>query len=138
MQNLLKAFERMSYITTKQIRTMGRLFLFFFMLSFGGGAAYSQDNIFELNPSQSMLMTGKGPGQDGAINPFTGQKSIAIVQNLGGYVIQVRIQNNGTIIILDEVKEGSKKEFVLEPGYELYFDSTGKTKVQLDFKEYKE
>ena len=38
---------------------------------------------FELKPSQSMLMTGKGPGQDGTINPFDGQDCYAIVENNG-------------------------------------------------------
>lgn len=27
---------------------------------------------FVLSPSQSLLMTGKGPGQDGTINPYFG------------------------------------------------------------------
>ena len=33
----------------------------------------SAQTIFELDGQQSMLMTGKGPGQDATINPFEGE-----------------------------------------------------------------
>ena len=38
---------------------------------------------FVLEPSQNMIMTGKGPGQDGTINPFFGQDCYAIIKNIG-------------------------------------------------------
>jgi len=38
---------------------------------------------FELEPSQSMVITGKGPGQDATINPYYGQACYAIVENTG-------------------------------------------------------
>ena len=59
--------------------------------------AQSQDE-FELKPSQSMLMTGKGPGQDGAINPYAGQDCYAIVENLGETEVSIRIQQKGKIL----------------------------------------
>ena len=38
---------------------------------------------FVLEPSQSMIMTGKGPGQDATINPYFGEDCFAIIKNIG-------------------------------------------------------
>jgi len=38
---------------------------------------------FELQPSQSMSITGKGPGQDAAKNPFEGEDCLVLVENIG-------------------------------------------------------
>lgn len=43
----------------------------------------TSQTIIELGSVQSMCITGKGPGQDGAINPYTDKDSIAIVENIG-------------------------------------------------------
>ena len=51
----------------------------------------AQDD-FELEPYQTMLMTGKGPGQDGSINPYYGQDCYAIVENIGVGEFSIRIQ----------------------------------------------
>ena len=37
---------------------------------------------FELTNSQSMLMTGKGPGQDATINPYDGEDCMAMLSHL--------------------------------------------------------
>ena len=50
---------------------------------------------FELKPGQSMLMFGKGPGQDATINPFEGQDCYAVVENLGRVECAVRVQTMG-------------------------------------------
>jgi len=51
-----------------------------------------KENKFKLDPSTNMLMTGKGPGQDGSINPFAGQDCVAVVENLAKVPFSVRIQ----------------------------------------------
>ena len=91
---------------------------------------------FELEPGQNMLMTGKGQGQDGAINPYFGQKSIAIVRNLGPSGLYVRIQKEGELIENVAVDPRKTRKFVLEEGYELYLDSEGVGRARLDFKKY--
>ena len=94
---------------------------------------YSQ-TIIELDSSQSMLITGKGPGQDGAINPYSDQDCIAIVENMGESVLDVRIQKEGKIINIISIKTQITQEIKLEKGYELYFDSNAKAKAKIEFK----
>ena len=55
---------------------------------------------FVLEPSQSMIMTGKGAGQDATINPYYGQDCYALIQNIGKRKFSVRIQKDGEIINL--------------------------------------
>ena len=99
-------------------------------------ACSTQSSIFEFSGEQSMLMTGKGQGQDGAINPYFGEKSIAIVKNLGPSGLYVRIQKNGELIENVAVDPSERRSFVLEEGYELYLDSEGVGRARLDFKRY--
>ena len=54
-----------------------------------------KENKFKLDPQTNMLMTGKGPGQDGSINPFAGQDCIAVAENLVKDPFSVRIQKMG-------------------------------------------
>lgn len=97
----------------------------------------SSDSIFELDPNQSMLMTGKGPGQDAAINPYTNEKSIAEVTNLGDTVFNVRIQQDGKVLNETALLPGVTREFTLDPGYELYLDSEQKSRSKVTFKKFK-
>lgn len=92
---------------------------------------------FELNPSQSMLMTGKGPGQDGAINPYYGKECIAIVKNMGESDFLVRIQKRGAIVEMIPVSGNETKKIKLLADHELYIDANDdqKIKLELDFKE---
>ncbi|MEM0998830.1 MAG: hypothetical protein AAGN35_17360 [Bacteroidota bacterium] len=90
---------------------------------------------FELDPSQSMLMTGKGQGQDGAINPFLGEDCYAIVENTGKQAFSIRVQQNGEIIKTIPIARNEEKKVSLLPGYEMYFDTEkdGKVKATVDF-----
>ena len=92
-------------------------------------------NEFELDPNQSMLMTGKGAGQDGAINPYYGQDCYAIVENMGESDFSIRIQQAGKIIETIPIANQEVKKVKLLKGYELYFDtnSTAKVNAKLDF-----
>ena len=92
---------------------------------------------FELKPDQSMLMTGKGPGQDGAINPYYGQDCLAIIKNIGKSSFSIRVQQKGKIIKTIPISGKETKKVILLKGHELYFDSNEveKIKVKLDFKE---
>ena len=84
---------------------------------------------FELNPSQSMSITGKGPGQDATKNPYDGQNCFAIVQNIGKREFSIRTQQNGTIIEIIPIKNGETKKVKLLVGYELYLDTNSKGKA---------
>jgi hypothetical protein len=95
----------------------------------------TSQTIIELGSVRSMCITGKGPGQDGAINPYTDKDSIAIVENLGENVFEVRVQQNGKIIEQFELKPKATVNVNLFKGYELYFDSNLITKAKVDFKE---
>ena len=109
------------------------LFVFLAFLTF---QAYAQDNtVLELNPAQSMCITGKGQGQDGAINPYINEKSsIGIVKNLGKNEFSIRIQKAGKIIDEITIQPKEKKEVKLLKGYELYFDTEKRAKVKVAFK----
>jgi hypothetical protein len=96
-------------------------------------ACSSNSTVFELNPAQSMVLTGKGPGQDGAINPYSNQRSTAVVKNIGENTFNVRIQKEGKIIEDQEVASKSTKKFILEKGYELYLDSNLQAKAKVTF-----
>ena len=89
-----------------------------FLIHFGASA----QTAFELDPRQSMLMTGKGPGQDGTINPYDGQDCIAIVENIGKRPFSIRIQNDGKIVEEITIAKKEVKRIELLKGYELYLD----------------
>ncbi|MDG1571275.1 hypothetical protein OZ410_03045 [Robiginitalea sp. M366] len=77
---------------------------------------------FELDPNQSMLMYGKGPGQDGTINPYAGEDCYAIVKNLGEVAFSIRIQQKGEIVQTISIKGMETKKVKLLVGQELYLD----------------
>ena len=106
-----------------------RLLVLFFMAFCFQSEIYAQ-TIFELDGRQSMLMTGKGPGQDGTINPFQGEDCYAIIENLGNELFSVRIQKDGEIIKIIAVKPKKKKKIKLLSGQELYLDSETKSSTQ--------
>ena len=97
-------------------------------------ACSSNQTYLELTPEQSMLIIGKGPGQDAAINPYQGEKSIALVKNLEGARFNVRIQRQGSIIDQIEVRLHETKEFILEAEDELYLDTEVNAKARVSFK----
>ena len=93
-------------------------------------------NEFELKPGQNMLMTGKGPGQDGAINPYYGQKCLAIVKNTGTSDFSIRIQQGKKMIEIIAISAGEIKKVTLLKDYQLYIDANEKEKIktELSFK----
>lgn len=77
---------------------------------------------FILEPSQSMIMTGKGSGQDGTINPYFGQDCNAIVENIGNIKFFIRVQQKGKILEEITILAGEIKKVTLLKDYELYLD----------------
>lgn len=90
---------------------------------------------FVLEPSQSMIMTGKGTGQDATINPYFGQNCYAIVKNIGKRKFSIRIQKQTEIIEEISIQAGELKKVKLLTGYELYLDPNpkGTTKASVDY-----
>lgn len=92
---------------------------------------------FELKPSQSMSITGKGPGQDAAKNPFEGEDCLVVIENSGSLTFAARTQQKGQKNLeTQNVKPGSAQTIYLPKGYELYLDTTneGTAKARLSFK----
>nr|WP_321234108.1 hypothetical protein [uncultured Psychroserpens sp.] len=95
----------------------------------------SAQAILELKPSQSMSITGKGAGQDAAINPYAGSNSLAFIENIGENDFTIRVQNKkGNIIESIVIKPNETKEVRLLIRYELYLDSKLKSKAKVRFK----
>ncbi|MGB1169575.1 MAG: hypothetical protein ACPH3L_03175 [Flavobacteriaceae bacterium] len=90
---------------------------------------------FILEPSQSMIMTGKGPGQDATINPYFGEDCFAIIKNIGKRMFTIRVQQNGTIIKEISIQKGDQIKVLLLKGYELYLDPNlkGIAKASVDY-----
>ena len=105
----------------------------FFVASCG-----SKATVIDLPASQSMSITGKGPGQDAAINPFSGSNSIAEVKNVGDFPFSVRVQDAEGNYEEYQVLPGEKKEVFLLKGYELYLDNYLKTKAKVSFRKSEE
>ena len=110
-------------------------FVLFLLLVAFGLYGVSAQTTFELDPRQSMLMTGKGPGQDGTINPYDGEDCYAIVKNIGKLPFYVRIEKKGTLIDTFTVAKRETKKFILLAGQELYLDPNrgGVAMVKVDY-----
>jgi hypothetical protein len=95
---------------------------------------------FDLKPSQSMSITGKGFGQDATKNPYDNQNCFAVVENIGKKEFFIRTQQNGKIIETMPIKVGEIKKVKLLIGYELYLDtnSKGKGKAKVEFEKMDE
>lgn len=102
------------------------------LLTHFGASAQTE---FELEPSQSMIMTGKGPGQDGTINPYFGQDCYALVENIGERSFSIRIQQKGKLIEEIKIQKGELKKIKLLGDYELYLDPNpeGIAKASVDY-----
>ncbi len=90
---------------------------------------------FIIEPSQSMIMTGKGAGQDATINPFYGKECVAIVENIGERKFSIRIQKKGKIINEISLSKGKLIKIKLLKNYELYLDPNpnGIAKARIDY-----
>lgn len=95
-------------------------------------------NTFEIDANTSMLLTGKGQGQDGAINPYLGEKCKAIVKNLSNYSFEVRIQQKGKLLNIIKIEPLETKTIILLENEELYVDTTthNEVKFKLDFEKH--
>lgn len=95
---------------------------------------------FILEPSQSMIMTGKGPGQDGTINPYFGQDCYAIIKNIGKREFTIRVQQAGKVIEEISILKDELKKVKLLKGHELYLDPNpeGIAKASVDYKKIDE
>ncbi len=95
---------------------------------------------FDLDPSQSMIMTGKGPGQDATINPYFGQDCYAIIKNLGKRKFSFRIQQDGKIIAEMTILKGDSMRVKLLKDHELYLDPNpdGKTRASVAYEPLEE
>lgn len=92
--------------------------------------------IFELNPAQSMSITGLGAGQDAANNPFSDGTSLAKIKNIGPNSFFIRVQDAGVIIELVKLNPEEEKSLVLFRGHQLYLDSDLKAKAKVEFEKY--
>ena len=111
----------------KKVLFILSIFIFCFQQS-------TAQDIIELEPSQFMCIAGKGPGQDGAINPYLGSDSIATIENLGENAFSIRIQTKGKLLRRIPMGPNETREVVLLKDQVLYFDSTKKTKVSVSFR----
>lgn len=117
---------------------MKKLLLPLFLLLFVNLELSAQAK-FKLDPRSSMLMTGKGPGQDGTINPYDGEDCYAIVKNIGKLPFYIRIEKKGMLIDTFTVAKRETKKFVLLAGQELYLDPnrSGVAKAEVDYAKLK-
>ena len=106
-------------------------------------------NKFDLEPLESYLMFGKGPGQDGAINPYakyiksnkgyliSSKDCYSIIENLGTSGFSIRIQKDGRIIKTIPIKKNETKKILLDAGNELSTDASfeGRAKFKVTFED---
>lgn len=95
---------------------------------------------FLIEPSQSMIMTGKGIGQDATLNPYFGEDCFAIVENIGSRQFSIRVQEGGKIIEEIPILKGELKKVKLLKTYELYLDPNpqGIAKARVDYEKISE
>jgi hypothetical protein len=105
------------------------------LLTFGATYSALGQSILDLGPSQSMSVTGKGPGQDAVKNPYSNSKSIAIIENIGPNSFEIRTQENGKILEIFILKPKKIKKIKLSNGVELYIDSRLESKASVAFME---
>ena len=81
-----------------------------------------------------MSITGLGPGQDAAYNPYSNDNSLGIVDNIGKNSFVIRIQQEGEVVNRIPIDPDERKEIQLLKGYELYLDSElpGKARVKFE------
>lgn len=100
--------------------------------------SYTQeDTVLELDDNQSMCITGKGAGQDGAINPYLGIDCAAIVKNLGDTLFDMRVEDKEGNYKITSISPKETKKVALAVGSVLYFDSEDKAKADVTFEEIK-
>lgn len=111
---------------------MKKIILFIIIVS-AVSSCRKNENIFKLTENQSMLMYGKGQGQDAAINPYGNQDCEAVVRNLSRTEFSVRIKSTSGEREIITMKPKEKRVFQLPKGCQIYFDSESSAKVYLKF-----
>ncbi|MFK7787437.1 MAG: hypothetical protein AB8B56_20100 [Crocinitomicaceae bacterium] len=104
----------------------------FLLLTISAHSEIYAQSQFKLDPSQSMLMTGKGAGQDGARNPYSGKDCAAVVQNLKESTFSIRIQQDGELVKVIQVESKETVMVFLPKGHELYIDTNTNEEVNFD------
>jgi hypothetical protein len=107
--------------------------LLLFLLSCG-----TTSSVLDLPAAQSMSVTGKGPGQDAAFNPFSENNSVAVVKNLGPNPFFIRIQDKNGNYEETRIIPKETLEVFLPMGYELYLDSDRASRAKVSFRKSKE
>jgi len=112
--------------------------LLFFMIGVvATNSAQENATSIELSENQSMCITGKGPGQDGAINPYANdKKSFAVVENTGDSALDVRISRDEGKVEIITVEANKTIQVELKKNHVLYLDSTEKGVAKISFKPY--
>jgi len=120
---------RSSWFSFYYFSLMRKLLLITILLVCFQSKIYAQ-TVFEIDGSQRMLMTGKGPGQDATINPFQGEDCYAVIENLGEELFSVRIQEKEKIIEIIKVEPKNVKKIKLLSNQELYLDGETNNKAK--------
>ena len=94
----------------------------------------AQDTVV-LDDYRHMCIAGKGAGQDAAINPYLGEDSVAIVENLGKSPFDIRIQVKGQIVRTIKSTPNWVLEIKLKKDEVMYFDSEARAVARVSFKE---
>ncbi len=113
---------------------MKKYILLFVMLFALQSYAQKDESIFELKPSQSMSVTGKGAGQDAAINPYMDGNSIAVIKNLGKNKFTIRVEYQGKLFQTRVLEPNTTTKIALRQGSQLFLDSELAGKAKVDFK----
>jgi len=120
---------RSSWFSFYYFSLMRKLLLITILLVCFQSKIYAQ-TVFEIDGSQRMLMTGKGPGQDATINPFQGEDCYAVIENFGEELFSVRIQEKEKIIEIIKVEPKNVKKIKLLSNQELYLDGETNNKAK--------
>lgn len=113
---------------------MKKYILLFVLLFTLQSYAQKDESVFELKPSQSMIITGKGAGQDAAINPYMDGNSIAVIKNLGKNKFTIRVEYQGKLFQTRELEPNTTTKIALRQGSQLFLDCELAGKAKVDFK----
>jgi hypothetical protein len=131
--------QRLLFLKIKPMKTYKTLLNFLLLIAVILFTTYetAAQIEFELKPSQSMSITGKGPGQDAAKNPFEGEDCLVFVENIGKVTFAAITQQKGQKYLKStSVAPGKTERIQLPKNYELYLDTTseGTALARLSFK----
>lgn len=113
---------------------MKKYILLFAMVFALQSYAQKDESIFELAPSQSLSITGKGLGEAAAVNPYKNGNSIAVIKNLGKNKFTIRVEYQGKLFQTRVLEANKTTKIALRQGSELYLDSDLVAKAKVDFK----